>query len=229
MLRRFIAAVAIAMAAGAAHAEPPKWYGFLGFGWTSARAAHPNNDDDLRAQGFTGVRSENLTAETSMAFGGGYNFTRRFALEAAYADFNQVVHNSGSFQQVVTTPTGPQTNHGSTFRDWQASGLRLSAVGAWPVAPWLSLLGQASLYRLKGEFKTQTELRDPRGNLLSKTEAGASDSGLIPAIGVGVLYPMEDFMSARLMVERLGKVDLYGPGNEVRNLTNATISILIHF
>ena len=223
MLIRLSVLLVLLLTAGAAGAQSSKWYGLIGSGFTNAEPAtsRAQSDAALAAQGFTSIFSHDPDAGAPLMLGIGYALTPRLALEASYVDLNDIANYSATFRQGV--------NSGSSVQAWKASGLELAAIGNWPMNHELALLAKAGAYFLEGDFTTQTEVRAPGGTLLSRTASSSSESAAVPSIGVGVALAFTDRLSVRAMLELLGKADVFGAGNDLKDVRLISVAATYRF
>lgn len=223
-IRLFTIAAAV-LVAGSAHAQ--SWYVFGGAGQVHATAPG-GSDDELRAEGFTGIQSSSTGSYSTAGFGGGYAFSKRIALEISYTHLGNLYDYSASF------PVSPDAQ-GTRSKSWNASILGLSAIGnigTWSeVTPFI----KASLYRMNGDFKKTTVItvtssvppafRAP-GTILRNDSETTSGSGILPAIGAGASIEVSPRLQLRGGIDfMLKKAEMFGAGNDLSGIRLIMFSV----
>ena len=150
--------------------------------------------------------------ETGYKLFAGYRFHRNAALEAGYANFGQF--------HARNTTTGPS---GTAEFESKRRGWTVDAVGHWPIAEGVSLLG-----RLGGLFSSTSTTRTATGGVTIAAErAHPKKSELNLHWGVGVSWDFSRSMALRAEYEQAQKVGDANTGEANAGLISA--GLLVRF
>lgn len=148
--------------------NPQGWYAGMGVGESTMK-------DESTA--LLGTQFDD--SDTGGKIFGGYSFTPNGAIEFGYVDFGEFTGSGGGFTD-----------------NWEASGLNLSLLGAWPLAHQFSLLGKIGVTRWDVD-NTFT---------VGGAPFSPSENGTDVSYGVGAQYDFHRQVGARLEWERFADV-----------------------
>lgn len=170
------------------------------------------------AVGAVNVGLGDARAKTGFSIGGGYQFNRHFALEAAYND----LPSSEEFSASAFNPSQTQTT-----RTWSGKSVSLSAVGLLPISARVSLVGRASAHNVDADSKTTTVVLTPISPVdlaVTTSQSSSSKTFWAPAAALGIQYT-EGRATVRAMYEQLKGDSSLTP----RDLKTATFSLAWSF
>lgn len=132
--------------------------------------------------------------DTAFKLYGGYMFSRNFGAELSYVKLGDVSY-SGSFFGLPVT--------GGTV---ETSGFNISAIGAFPINPQLSLFGKVGFFMWEADFSDRT----------NNVPFSATADGTDLSFGLGVNYNFTRNLGVRAEWERLkvedADADLFSVG-----------------
>lgn len=130
---------------------------------------------------------------TAMAFGAGYLFNERFAIEGRLASFGQVA-------QSETFPTASTRTHTT----WSTEGAGLLAVGRMPINRYWTVHGTAGAYRMRTDVATKNSEKPPLFvGYVDRGSSSETTTSVVPAIGVGASLELSKWSAMRAELERL--------------------------
>ena len=114
----------------------------------------------------------------ALRFGGGYQFTPMWGVEASYRMLG-----------------GPSSSQGSFTTEMKPTAIQVSATGRFPVANKLSIIGRLGVARTKAEYIVNGAL-----------SSNVSDPLISVTYGIGVQYDFLNVLGVRAQYESLGKL-----------------------
>lgn len=227
MLSRLcLSALMLFAAHAAAQAPAGRWYVHGSGGQMHSSADSTIDGSAVTAFGVAQIGGAESSSSTSFSIGGGYRFTKHLALEVAYIDLGELHHQNNAYSNGATLPA----RDGAISRKWEAAGLEITALGAWPISSSFDLLAKGSLYALKGKYRTDSRAAQG-GTVLFSSSDSASGSGTVPAIGAGVRYAVTEQLSVRAIYEVWAdKSGMFGSSaNDLKDLRLFTLGLQYQF
>lgn len=222
MVKCMLALLFVFHAASAiAEDQRKNWYLLGGAGLSNTKAAQDQstNDAGLAAQGFGVLASREDSGAASLWLGAGYQFSRRLALEVSFLDFGQLHYYSATYT------TGP--NFGALSKQWNASGVETTIVGAWPLTESVLIVGKAGVLSVKGKYRTTTTVTQPNGVIVARSENSASGSDTAPGFGLGIMYSFDQKMSVRAVYDGWRtEAGTFGRGDDLNRIQQFSLSLL---
>lgn len=148
------------------------------------------------AQAYVGVSAY------TFGINAGYRVNRYLGVEAGF-----VAPQSKDEDVMPVGWIGTQTE---SHKSWDVDGFRLSGVGYLPLSDEFSLLGRASLYRLKGKYSESAVTRSYPdcavvnpcvAQVLSSTQVNSAQNSTDTGLGVGVEWRASPRYSFRAIYE----------------------------
>jgi OOP family OmpA-OmpF porin len=178
-------------------ADDEGWYAGISVGYADARSA------------CDGVPVSCDGKDRSLRLSGGYQFTKNWAIEAAYVDLGKATA-SGTIGGVAVSASA------------KSRGLELSAVGSLPLAEGWSAYGKLGLFRWDVDVTASAVIPG-----IAAAGASASDSGVSATFGAGLQYDFTKQVGTRLGWQRYARVgdaattgrsdvDVLGVGLQIR-------------
>ena len=199
--KSFVAAFALAMAGGTAHAYEPGditgWYGGLGIGQSASTIDDDRIASSLAAEGFAQTQITKDTRDLGFKAFGGYQFGRHFALEGGYFDLGEFGFTA------QTLPSGTLSGQ-ARFK-----GVNLDAVGILPLTDRFSALGRA------GVHYTQTKTAFQDSGAVRVSDPSRQQTGANYKVGVGLEYALTQQLGLRAELERYRLKDAVGNTGDV--------------
>jgi len=188
MYKKAMAAIAVVLSSGLAHAQSADktgWYAGLDIGASRSGIKSDEIGGALANQGAPGAVSADDSG-TMFGISGGYRLNRNFAVEGALARL-------GSFDYNATTAT--DTVSGKL----EANALSLAGVGIWPVTNAFSVYGKAGL--------ALTDAKLTASSASGLTPVGdASHTGTGFLFGAGATYDFQGGYFAKAGWDHYAKV-----------------------
>ena len=190
-----------------------KWYGGVGLGQSNLSF----NSEDFRVNpaisdaGYT-ASTYDRSEDTSYSLYGGYRFNKNFSAKVEYANFG-------------TQKWGYNITDGNANSNVNIKALSVAAVGEYPVAEKVSVLGELGAYYYDAKRSpTHSGTVVP----LTGTPEGSSDNGIKPFVSVGLQYDVTNQVSV------IGKYAYYGKiGNQESvgrvKLNNVSVNLQYNF
>ncbi len=224
-MRRMKILILISMlVSSTALADPGPWYAGLTAG--RAQGSLPGgSDDELRAQGFSGIQSSANNSFNVIGLSVGYAFSPRISIEGAY----EHIGNSNSNNYDASFPV-PPNGVGESHKSWRMGAFSFSAVAK--VVTWRSvaLFGKASAYYVQGNFEQTTAVIDLSTSTTTASKRSASGSGVVPGAGVGVSFDVTREFALRASYEIVAKKSgLFGAGNDLGTMKLLSTSVSYSF
>lgn len=225
-MKTFIALLFVLLSCDALADDAPRWYMFIEGGATRSTATTSLGDTAAAAtaEGFNLIGSSESRGETSLTLGAGYQITPRIAVEGSWLDTGQL------HQQSVTFTSGP--NSGNRVKEWEASAYGIAAVGNLPLGRGFAALGKIAVYRVDGDYRTNTLILapPPSNAIVLRTRESSSGSATVPSIGLGLSYQVMRELEARGMIELWqDKSGAFGEGNDLERIRIVTIGAAYRF
>ena len=151
---------------------------------------------------FFTASQDNSSTKSSWALYGGYQFNRYLAIEGLYqplGEYTRSGSNKGLVDPNLVKAAGLGFTNSGSISDLDTltlQGYGLAAVGGYPVANYIYLLGKAGVFYWNGKLDRTTIFTSntaaPKHILLSE-----SDSGYSPIFGVGLRIDVSRRLSVR--------------------------------
>lgn len=163
-------------------------------------------------------------SKNTFGLGGGYRFTEHFALEAGYKGLGK--NGDSSYRE-------GKTYKGINNEQNKASAFVVRAIGILPVTSELNLEGFIGAALVSHKYNgSSTEYNKATGTTTSNDESEQSKTSLvIPSIGVGATYAINDELTAFTRYEYIAMPDMTFPsGGEIKSKSHSVdIGLRYHF
>jgi OOP family OmpA-OmpF porin len=179
---------------------------------------------------FFTASQDNATTNTSWSMYAGYQFNRYFSLEALYqplGEYTRSGSNRGLVDPNLTHNAGLGTQVSMSISDTdrlKLQGYALTAVGSYPVADYIYLLGKVGAFYWDATLERSTTFSS---STLNKTWLSKeTDSGFSPIFGVGLRIDVSRSLSVRGEWSRISNIGGgLSTGSSYANITSFSAQI----